>query len=748
MAVRRIVRPSLLRAEAPSAPACSSCRHLSSALHLPARSDSQHQQQQPANAQSNLARHASTGWAAISQAGHALFTPSPPADSSPPLPRQLSATAQDLVQQVKFRRPDTHKVWQLFTELDLTGEITSLPLASLHALLPALHRKPSSSRPLTLAASNKAARQYASRADLVRTRLREAGGTPTPGDFNALLAQYFALRNGPAANQVWEEMLELGFAPTKTQASTLLETYAGWIALHGRASGRAVERTVAEPLVRKALAVLDELQRGGKDVDRLAIEMLLKIAVKAQDFNVFASTVKQFYAFDIQLPGAYVDVAHSQPVLDIGEAEVNLMLELFAEKDDVPGMMAIFETFDQPTSKTRAADPAFFTQSFSALSLSDADPSPSSAQPHPVGIRAFTTLIQAAARLDNGLVARHYFYLLFSRWREGAEERIAAFERSVGIDPEDRKLSKARRAKPVEVEESDEAQEQVVEAKEPQEEDESLREWSAFPTWNMASALWRAPAQPASPYHVPSPIVAELHRQAVSHYDAATVRWLRRRLWRMARLGENYRGRLQAALDRVEDPFAASSASAATRETATAPSTASVAPILPSATATAIAMAVAANRKAVAALRRELSLTSYHLTQLRLTTPTLLLDANIIEAWKTLHANQTSLSYRSQRVVALAKQGNKRELVRARPALRRKEKLVLLHRMVVVRHRLTRLRKVDGQGPGSPEYEKYRAELRVLQKKADGEGWTEVGDEGEVLGVKPHVAGLEATEKQ
>ncbi|GAA5885906.1 hypothetical protein JCM6882_004197 [Rhodosporidiobolus microsporus] len=729
MAVRRIARRGLLWTEHPApstAASSSSARHLSSSIHFPpTRADTANHNRE------SLSRQAASGWAAISKAGQALFTP--PANKERG-EVELSGAALDLVNELKRPRRDPHRVWSLFQQVDLQGETHTLPLISLHALLSAIHLKPKTSRarPLSLQASSAAARAYAVKVDLIRSRLRQAGGATTPGDWHALLAQYRALQYAPGVSQVWGEMVDAGFPPKVSMARAVLETYLGWIGMHGRASGRAVERATAEPLMRKAVVVLGELQRGGKKVNDL-VELLLKIAIKAGDVQVFAKAVKEFYAFDVKLPGAAVEASERAQVeaLPVGEQEVCLMLDAFAEKDDLPAMVAIFETFDHPAPSS-ASNSDFFTQSFSSLSVSDSPSASSSSSdsstlpspvPHPIGTRAFTTLIQTAARLGNGPLTRHYFDLLFKRWEAGAEERLSELELAVGISPEalETKVAQAQR----------EGREEAQVAQDEGQESgfvETVREAGASRSHSIVSIhgahLTAAPAQPATPYTLPSTIIASVAHGSFTHYDAATARWLRLRTRRILQLMDQQTARLSSVVDRLEPSSSSPSADPS------ADSSAAAAPASPSSPSAALV-----------ALQRELALSTFHLTQLRLTLSSVKHDSNIVTAHKHLHALQSELSYRSKRVSSPST--SKKEQLRSRPALRRKEKQVLLHQMLVIRHRLNKLREIERQGFGSPEFDEYLAQYRVLRSKVEGTGWTEQGPGGEVLGQVPHVAGLE-----
>ncbi|GAA6040204.1 hypothetical protein JCM8097_004182 [Rhodosporidiobolus ruineniae] len=720
MAVRRLARQGLLLSEHPCTPAaplaapCPSCRRsLSSALQLnPARSDSNIHSQ-------SLSKHASTGWAALSKAGQALFTPQEGVQGDIAGAVELSGPALDLVNQLKLSRKDPRALWDLFEQVEAQGLTHTLPLITLHALLTSIHSKPSSRGTLLkLEGATRVISGYNTKIDLIRTRIRQAGGSTTPGDWQAMLAQYHSFRHAPAASKTWDEMVDAGFVPKLATAKLVLETFSGWIELHGRAMGLAAQRKTAEPLVARAVAILSDVAEAGKRVDQHAVELLLKIANQAGDLSAFAKAVKTFYGFDVKLPGAPVALADgSVPSFQVDEAAVSLMLEAFAEQDDLPAMISIFETFDRPSAPTSSTS-SFFTQSFSATSApSDASTSTSSSstlspsasssseKPHPIGTRAFTTLIQAASRLGNGVVVRHYFDLLFKRWELSQEERLAAFESALGIVDAKAETSEAR----AEREAKEEAEEAAI-----QQIDELSEDGVPHRSFSIVSQagvhLVPPPAAPAKPYVVTSTLVAQVANYTIGQYDAATARWIRARTRRIVTLMQRHKWRLIELVDTLSSPSTSPSSSSA------------VSPSL-------------------SALRHDLALVCFHIAQLRLTYASVKRDSSIVTSYTSLHHHLTSLSFKSQHVQSLAH--NKKEQLKARPGLRAKERRVLVQRIILVRHRLNKLREVEKQGPGRYEYDKYAAELRVLKSKLEGTGWTELGEQGEVLGVMPHVEALQ-----
>jgi len=443
MAVRRLARQGLIWSEASpvastsaALSSCPACRHsTSSALPLHPAHTARTQHSEESHGAQSSSKQSSSSWAAISRASQALFAPTVQStnSSSPSSSVQLVGAAAELVQELKLVKPDPHRVWNLFSQVDLQGLTHTLPLISLHALLPAIHLRPhhsprkSSGHPLSIQASTNLARAYAVKVDLIRLRLRQAGAKAGPGDWNALIWQYHALRYAPGVTKIWDEMIESGFLPTVPMCERVFETMVGWIEMHGRASGKTVERAAAQPLLKKAVSMMEDIAGDSKRMDAI-LEPFFTIVAKAKDRKVLSTVVKQIYGFDIKLPGATVELSEAQKakIRVMGEQELCWVLEGLAELDDLSSMIATFEVFDKPA--THPSSPDFFTQSFSSPS----SPSTATDKPHPVGTRAFTTIIQAASRLDSGPIARHYFDLLFSRWALDSNFRITEIEQAVG----------------------------------------------------------------------------------------------------------------------------------------------------------------------------------------------------------------------------------------------------------------------------------------------------------------------------
>ncbi|GAA5991699.1 hypothetical protein JCM5350_007323 [Sporobolomyces pararoseus] len=728
MAVRRLARQGLIWSEAAPVAStstsrstggaqCPACRHsTSSALPLhPAHTARTHHPEDSHGTQSN-SKQSNSSWAAISRASQALFAPTVQStnSSSPSSSAQLVGTAAELVQELKLSKPDPHRVWNLFSQVDLQGLTHTLPLISLHALLPAIHLKPhqsprkGSSHPLSIQASTNLARAYAVKVDLIRLRLRQAGAKSGPGDWNALIWQYHALRYAPGVTKIWDEMIEAGHLPPVAVCSRVFETMVGWIEMHGRASGKTVERAAAEPLLKKAVSMLEDIAGDSKRMDSI-LEHFFTIVAKAKDRKVLSTVVKRIFAFDIKLPGATVELSEAQKakIRTMGEQELCWVLEGLAELDDLSSMIATFEVFDKPS--TNPSSPDFFTQSFSNPS----SPSTAIDKPHPVGTRAFTTLIQTAARLDQGPIVRHYFDLLFSRWALDANFRIAEIEQAIGS------------VQPLEAEQEallDEATESAISHLGESSVDASSTSPSESTSSSFASTvtpqidfnvslpvshLASAPSSPSRPYVVPSTLIGNIAHYSLHHHDLKTARWIRLRTKRLLQLMESQASRINLVLNLLEPSRQTSSSSSPSPSSESATSS-----VDPSTTPRSLTL-----------LERELALLAYHRQQVRLMLSSVKASSNIVRSMTELHRLQYSLGRRMKKLAD--PKLSKREIVRVRPGVRRKEQQVLLTRIVVLKHRLNKLYTMEGLRPGNWEYDRWATEIKELRKKADGQGISE-----------------------
>lgn len=124
--MRRLARQGILYVDrTPPTPSTSQLHHrLSTSLALPLSA-------QPSDPQ---AKQRASSWAALSLAGRSLFAPrdSPPhqsasADSSSvPLPTHEGHAAA-LITELRLPHPDPHRVWSLFSQLEMAGTTYTLP---------------------------------------------------------------------------------------------------------------------------------------------------------------------------------------------------------------------------------------------------------------------------------------------------------------------------------------------------------------------------------------------------------------------------------------------------------------------------------------------------------------------------------------------------------------------------------------------------------------------------------------------
>ena len=394
---------------------CPACHRSNSSLTFSA----------PLSAPQSQKQRASS-WAALSLAGSSLFAPHGAA-------RGEKANFVALAEELKRAKPDSQRAWKLFSQLDLAGGTDQLKLGTYAQLVRALHESP----PKTLSVQSilERASQYAAKVELVRLRMRQAGHTDDSGVQRAIMKQYATLQYGPGVCKIWDEMVEQGRVPNAQSCTTVFETLQRWIGLHHQSGGRLAAKAAAAPLVSKAIAMMEEMGTPGKT--NAVMNSFFEIVRAAEDFPVFSLAMKRVYGFNIELPGAAVEA--TQETLAgrrrFGEQELLWVLGMLDAKDDLSSMMAVFEVADSPPSLASA--PGFFETSFTSASLSSSTASASSELPslfpHPVGTRAFSTMIMTAARLKQGGIVRHYFRQLSLRWEHTSKAKLAIIESAVGI---------------------------------------------------------------------------------------------------------------------------------------------------------------------------------------------------------------------------------------------------------------------------------------------------------------------------
>lgn len=558
--------------------------------------------------------------------------------------QQLDRSVLSLIDELKRKQPDPATCWQLFHDVDQNGLAPTIPPISLHALLAAIHtRTTARTRTLTTERATALARDYAVRIELIRMRLAQAGGATTPGDFKAILEQYRAFRYAPGALQTWDEMITAGDVPTPQKCRLVFETLAGWIEMHGREAGRAVERAAALPLAKQATRILlDDI-----GLDRSAhldqcVEPYLEIVAKAGDFALLTKAVKALYGFDVRLPGALVDVKASQRsrLRTLGPRELDWILAGLGQANELSTMVAVFETFDSPSEEASTCSPSssstvatadtasFFSSTFSKLSV-DSDSSSSDAQPvptatresqaHLIGTRALQTMVETAARLNRPALVRHYFDLLFCRWEAGVSDLLASWERATGVTAATAPANDSSSPSPP-------------------------APWIGSPFANSLTSikyrhLARAPSAPEQPYRLPVSLAMLVSQYSYINYQAATSKWNRIRTKRIVQVLEQQATRLERILEKLE-PTESTSTSQPVASTST------------SASASASASGVVIS---LARVLREFRKVTTDLALLRETLATVKHNNRIVHSWDTRHLHQYELSLIRRKGVRLSR---------------------------------------------------------------------------------------------
>ena len=417
----RLTRNELPIASTSTLP-CPACHRSSSSLTFPVPVVPTSSQQQRASS-----------WTALSLAGSSLF------DAKPAATTRVGTDGGNfaaLAEELKRAQPDSQRAWRLFSQLDLQGGTDRLKLGTYAQLVRALHESPPKiiSIPTILERAN----QYTSKIDLIRLRMRQAGHTDDSAIQRAIMKQYATLHYGPGVCKIWDEMVEQGRIPSAQSCSTVFGTLERWIQLHHTSGGRVAAKAAATPLVAKAIAMMEEM--GTTQKTNAVMSYFFEVVRSAEDFPVFSLAMKRVYGFNIELPGAAVEgslevMAGRQR---FGEQQLMWVLGMLDAKDDLSSMIAVFEVADSPAPPAPITE--FFGTSFTSTEShvssstttapSDDPPAPF---PHPVGTRAFSTIIMTAARLKQGGIVRHYFRQLSLRWEHASKAKLAVIEKAVGI---------------------------------------------------------------------------------------------------------------------------------------------------------------------------------------------------------------------------------------------------------------------------------------------------------------------------
>lgn len=421
----------------------------------------------PSQQQSSSSSSSSQSVASKWSSQLALFTNDSTKPAPPALSPHLKVVHRELINELKFKKPSPDRVWSLFTELDLAGYAHTIPLISLHAIITKIHFQPKKNF-ISVQFCSARARTYALNVELVALRIQQAGGTTSHKDLLSQLKQYNALSYGPGAYQVYNEMRDLALVSGEDLrpqlAVSVLETLVKWVELHEATGGAALAQVTAEPLVAIAEAIVDE-----HDSTTLPDELLdhfFTILVKARNVVEFESALKTIHGVNLlENIGEIVErPASAIRLRPLNQTRVSEMLEILAGAKDVwvrnvlltdekrlSLMLAHFEMLDASPSTTFLANASappsapYFARSFTSSSpsvdtslptLSSESLSPSSASASTIPLInsvAFSILVEAASRLQHGVLVRHYFRELSIRWERSHHYRLAKIESDLGI---------------------------------------------------------------------------------------------------------------------------------------------------------------------------------------------------------------------------------------------------------------------------------------------------------------------------
>ncbi|KAK4702211.1 hypothetical protein P7C70_g4008, partial [Phenoliferia sp. Uapishka_3] len=682
-----------------------------------------------ASAPGLLTREADSGRSERDQSSWSTITNTlfPPADTSspakptvpPPLAEQtptLSATAQELINEALLTRPDPVRTWTLFSQLDYEGTTHTLPLNTLHRIIPAL-RPPrvqtldhaSKSSPITLGRATTRAKAYEEKVERVRTRILEAGGRMGPVDLNAMLYAYHGFGYAPGACKVWDEIVENNWAIGPSVARSAFEAMTRWVDLHQSLGGKELAKVAAQPLVQKALLMMRDITGDGGTVLRrgeesnsvvtrraaleTAIPSLFNILAKAKDTIAFAAAMKTFYGFDMNLPGAEVD--SPTPVLAsrraLGDEQILWMFHLLADEGTphaLSSMIAIFEVCDNPAPPTTVETPYFGT-SFSLRQGLDSDSRPI------VATKAISYIIAAAGKQRQGHVVRHYLSLLYWRWVVSADRLIREMESIVGIQWQS-KLSPGKHAA------TSTGVETLSDAP------------SSVPVPSAVSAelpfMARGKQALQRDYRMSSRFIADTVQQAKSNLDYPTAAFARKLTKNVLENSGEHTIRLAAVLDRLE-PVEPSSLDLVSGEAA---------PLLPTAQK---------SSAAIDALSRELTATLFHQTQLRIIHTRVKADSLVVHNYGRLRTLVAAGHQRARLLESVSKQSGAMART-TRASLRAKENKILRTRLLTERSYIQRLQVMGKATPGNPEYDEHLAKWRKTKQELLSKG-AEVQEEAD-----------------
>lgn len=199
-------------------------------------------------------------------------------------------------------------------------------------------------------------------------------------------------------------------------------------------------------------------------------------------------------------------------------------------------------------------------------------------------------------------------------------------------------------------------------------------------------------SSPERPWAVPSTLVRDVMKAAKHHYDYPTSRFIRNRTTLLLKIMGDQAERISAVLDKLEPSIKAGSA--------------------------------AHPPLSLTLLAHEIDLINFHRLQLRSMFPLIKADSNIVSAYSYYRHRQTELHARVKQFTALLPAGpsGARKSLAQRPLQRRREKQVLLAKILIVKQRLARLHKLGRAVKGRVEFDHWYAELQSLRAKAGDRG--------------------------
>ncbi|BGP32319.1 hypothetical protein JCM10296v2_004100 [Rhodotorula toruloides] len=722
-AMRRVARQTLLWTEhAPVAAPCPACtRPFSHAVPLPPTS-----QQGP--------QASTSGWNTLQQASRAFIQTGEPSQSLPATSRQsapsststlLPPTVQALVSELRSKSPNGHKAWTLFEELDLQGQSYLVPLASLHRLLDAICPRRLPRKDATLKETQRRARAFEAKADLIRLAIRRAGGTYTHRDFKVLLAAYQSVWYGPGAIKVWDEALKCGIVPGSATRMLAFKALAEWVRLNKEADmertirdSKNEEATRPKPGQAAAQSVISRMfgmlfhdsnfvpSNTSKFID-ISLSRFFAVLAEARDLAIVRATLKAIYGINVDLPGGLIDatVAERANLRAIGEQDVTWMVKSLASIGDWNRLIALFEFFDRPSQVDvpfvgDAPPPnAYFTsQGY------DSQPAPAAnfeSHSHLVSTEAVVAMVETAREAEDMPLMRHYFDLLFVRYANSTHARLREIEEAIGMPV----------ALPLVSLDSDSAIELEDEAPNPS--FAYTPRSTSLASLNVAH-LALPPSEPFNRWSIPTSLIKRVAYTAYANAEAATLKWASSRTKRILRLREEEIRRMKAIVEALQRSLQAPDAGGDARAEV---GTETGLETLPTDLLDPI----------LSYLYEFYDVALKSLAKTRTIFYQVKILSKVITTEDRVAMHRYELALR-QRILADARVNKQRYSA----VLRQKEKKatnVLTYRVLLAQLRIAKLRQIDGLGPGHKLFDYWTARLQNLadevHRKQEQEQWAE-----------------------